>query len=149
MLSPSLVFSLGNQLAMLCWIILALSLFLPAIREWTWRATGRVVPALLAVAYALLIMRGFGEAEGGGFGSIEQVRALFASDAALTAGWLHYLAFDLFVGTWIARAGVTERVHGVLLIPCLLLTFMLGPVGLLLFLGARAAFGRTPAESVA
>lgn len=149
MLSPSLVFSLGNQIAMLCWLVLALSLFVPAIREWTWRATGLIVPALLAVAYALLIMRGFDEATGGGFGSIEQVRALFASDAALTAGWLHYLAFDLFVGTWIARAGVAERVHGALLIPCLVLTFMLGPVGLLLFLGLRAAFRRAPVESVA
>ena len=44
-------------------------------------------------------------AEGGGFGSIAEVRALFANDSALAAGWLHYLAFDLFVGAWIAREG--------------------------------------------
>ncbi len=79
---------------------------------------------------------------GGGFGSIEQVRTLFANNAALTAGWLHYLAFDLFVGCWIVREGLDAGVPRLLIIPCLILTFMVGPVGLLLFLVLRFAAAR-------
>jgi len=91
----------------------------------------------------LLIWVGMGAGEGGGFGSIGEVRILFANDSALTAGWLHYLAFDLFVGTWIARDGLAARVPALLIIPCLALTFLFGPAGLLLFLLLRLAFGRT------
>lgn len=134
---PQMLFSYGGTLALGCWIALALSLFVSPIRSWVWRITGLVVPTLLAVAYFVLIRQGFAEAHGGGFGSIAQVRTLFASDAALAAGWLHYLAFDLFVGTWIARTGTTERVHPLLTLPCLPLTLMFGPLGLLLFLALR------------
>ena len=85
-----------------------------------WPAAQFVVPALLAVAYILLIWPGFGEAEGGGFGSIAEIRALFANDSALAAGWLHYLAFDLFVGSLDRRAtGSSAASPGLLLLPCL------------------------------
>lgn len=141
-MSPSLAFSTGSTLALLCWLALALSLFVAPMRVWTWRTTSLIVPALLAIAYVVLIAAGWGQAPDGGFGSIEQVRALFADDAALTAGWLHYLAFDLFVGTWIARTGLAEAVHPLLLVPCLALTFLFGPAGLLLFLILRIALAR-------
>ena len=90
---------------------------------------GGLLAAILAVAYILLIVEGIG-AEGGGFGSIGEIRALFANDAALVAGWFHYLAFDLFVGTWIVRDGIARDIAGwkaLLLIPCLVLTFLFGP----------------------
>ena len=56
----------------------------------------------LSLTYAVLILVYFFRVEGGGFGSIAEVRALFMSDPVLVAGWVHYLAFDLFIGTWIA-----------------------------------------------
>ena len=87
-MSPAALFSIGSTLAMVSWLALGVALFLRPIRHWTWRITGLAVPAVLAVAYALLIARGFAEAPDGGFGSIEAVRTLFTSDAALTAGWL-------------------------------------------------------------
>ena len=52
---------------------------------------------------------------------------------ALTAGWVHYLAFDLFVGGWIATRAAETGMHHALLVPVLLLTFLFGPAGLLLF----------------
>jgi hypothetical protein len=73
---------------------------------------------------------------------VSEVRALFANDFALTAGWVHYLAFDLFVGTWIARTGLEAGLPRPLLLPCLALTFMLGPAGLLAYLLLRAVAGR-------
>ena len=142
MIDPATAFSLSGLLAMLGWAGLLLALFFKPARPYAWTTAGVAIPALLAVAYILLIQDGMGAAEGGGFGSIAEVRALFANDSALAAGWLHYLAFDLFVGAWIAREGSDSGVPAVLLIPCLALTFLFGPAGLLLFLILRFAFSR-------
>ena len=110
MIDPAMAFNLGGKLAMLGWLGLIISLFVAAAGPIAQLATRLIIPALLAVAYGILIFTGFGEAEGGGFGSIGEVRALFASDSALTAGWLHYLAFDLFVGSWIVADGLDRRI---------------------------------------
>ena len=142
MIDPTMAFTLGGKLAMLGWLGLIVSLFLARARPATQMAARLVIPALLAIAYGLLIRAGFSEAPDGGFGSIEQVRALFASDSALTAGWLHYLAFDLFVGSWIVADGLERRLPALLILPCLPLTFLFGPLGLLLFIMLRIAFQR-------
>src|SRR5690606_30344212 len=92
-------FSLAGTLAMAGWLAL---LFLPR-----WSALIALLKfgliGLLSVAYAVLVMVYFFRVEGGGFGSIAEVRQLFLSDGGLLAGWIHYLAFDLFVGLWIAE----------------------------------------------
>lgn len=142
MLDPDFAFSTAGSLAMLAWCALVVALFVASLRHWVWRLTGLIVPGLLAIAYAVLLYQAWGTAPGGGFGSILAVRALFASDAALAAGWLHYLAFDLFVGTAISRRGIERGIHPLLLLPCLPLTFMFGPVGLLLFMAIDAAHTR-------
>jgi phage shock protein PspC (stress-responsive transcriptional regulator) len=64
---------------------------------------------------------------------------LFQNDIGVLAGWAHYLAFDLFIGAWMTsnaqRLGLTHWK----IIPCLFLTFMFGPVGLLTYFIVRAA----------
>lgn len=147
MIDPAVAFQIGNLLAIAGWLLLLVALFGSGARERLVRAVRFGIVVLLSLAYPLLIAAGFGEAEGGGFGSIGAVRALFASDATLTAGWLHYLAFDLFVGSWIAQDGRDRGIPALLLVPCLVLTFLFGPVGLLLFLALRAAFGRRAAAT--
>ena len=149
MIAPDIIFRLANLVAMATWLALSASLFVDRLRPFARAAAGTAVPALLALAYIPLIIGGFGEAPGGGFGSIGEVRALFASDAGLTAGWLHYLAFDLFVGAWIARAGAEAGVPAALLLPCLAATFLFGPAGLLLFLALRALFRNRKTEALA
>lgn len=144
MLDPHLAFSLMGPLVMAGWAGLLLSLFVKAARPIAWPAAQFAVPAILAVAYVLLIRAGFSEAQGGGYGSIEEIRALFASDSALVAGWFHYLAFDLFIGCWIVRDGLERKLHPLLILPCLPLTFLFGPAGLLLFLIIRLALHRRP-----
>lgn len=149
MIDPSTAFSIGGYLAMLGWLGLLVSLFAAPARPAAQLTARLAMPALLAIAYGLLIWTGFGEAQGGGFGSITEVRALFASDSALAAGWLHYLAFDLFVGSWIAADRVGRGVPALLVVPCLILTFLFGPLGLLLYLALRLAFPRRqPAETL-
>ncbi len=107
---------------------------------------GRVIPLLLSLGYAALMLQWWGSAPGG-FGSLEQVATLFESRGLLLAGWVHYLAFDLWVGRWCIDAlaaeppvmGVAHWIGRLVMLPCLMLTFMLGPVGLLAFLAFRQA----------
>lgn len=131
LLDPDRVFSLASGLALLGWVALAAS---PAQARWAplaRRVAGRWLPAALAVVYvAMLATHWRGE---GGFGSLAEVRALFQVPGALVAGWVHYLAFDLFVGGWIATRAAELRLPHLLLLPVLLLTFLFGPAGWLAF----------------
>lgn len=127
-------FSAAGSLAMLGWAALIL---LP---RWQ-RLIGILrygVVAVLAGLYAVLILRYFFGIAGGGFGSIAEVRVLFMSDPVLLAGWVHYLAFDLLVGLWIAERADAARIHRVLQAPVLAATFLFGPIGLLLHEAAAA-----------
>lgn len=142
MIAASDLFAACNAVALVAWLALGLSLFAAPLRSWTWRVTGLALPALFAAAYVAALAAGLSAGgEGGGFGSIAEVRTLFQNDHALTAGWVHYLAFDLVVGTLIARSGVADGVAPWLLLPCLALTFLFGPAGLLLYLAIRLAGG--------
>ena len=66
----------------------------------------------------------------------------FSVEQTMLAGWVHYLVFDLFVGAWEVRDARRVGVHHLLVVPCLALTFMAGPIGLLLYLGLRAGIAR-------
>lgn len=99
----------------------------------------RVIAVLLAGLYVSLAVAGLageGPPPGAGFDTLEGVRLLLSSPAALLAGWVHYLVFDLWVGSWEAEDAALP--HG-LLLPCLALTFLAGPTGLLLYHLLKAA----------
>lgn len=132
------VFSAANMLAMAGWLALLVAPRTPLV---TWRIAGLAIPALLAALYAALLALHAPGAEGG-FSSLAGAAALFRTEGVLLAGWVHYLAFDLFIGAWICRRGAAEGVNPWLVRLCLPPTFLAGPVGLLLFLGLRAAFAK-------
>jgi hypothetical protein len=134
-MSLDLIFSTANILALVGWIALAI---LPG-RAWvTEGVAGGLVPLLLSVAYAGLIAAFWSGAEGG-FSSLDAVGLLFQTPGLLLAGWLHYLAFDLFVGAWEVRTARTEGIPHLLVLPALALTFLFGPAGFLLFMTIRWA----------
>ena len=56
-----------------------------------------------------------------------------ASPESAAAGWLHYLAFDFWVGSWIIRHSKKHKIKHYLVILPLITTFMLGPVGILFY----------------
>ena len=60
----------------------------------------------------------------------------------LLAGWIHYLAFDLFIGGWIAIEADKVGLSRIIQAPILVATFMFGPAGLALFLAMRAGYFR-------
>ncbi len=132
-------FSLASTAALASWAALIL---LP---RWGWlRAILRTaVPAALAVAYTLLAAVYFARIEGGGFNSLAQVKALLGTEPTLLAGWLHYLAFDLFVGTWIAERADALGLSRLIQAPILLATFLFGPIGYLIFIGVQGALRST------
>jgi hypothetical protein len=120
------------------WLLLV---FLP---RWKWGARlvcPVVIPLLLALVYLWLVATTFGRTPGG-FGSLAEVSLLFQNPRALLAGWIHYLAFDLFIGSWEVRDAQRTGVHHLLVVPCLVLTFLFGPVGLLLYFALRAGIRR-------
>ncbi len=124
-------FNFANALALPGWLWLVIWMFLPkAFRQKT-RYLGLCVPLVLAVIYAITVMLHFSSADGG-FDSLTNVMALFDYPGAVLAGWVHYLSFDLIIGWAIASHAVANKMNRILVIPCLLATFMLGPVGLLL-----------------
>ncbi len=129
------LFSIGSTMALAGWVLLIL---VPTWRGIAQAISGVTIPALLGLAYTVLIAVWWSRGAGG-FGSIEAVRALFGSTPILLAGWFHYLAFDLVTGAWIARDARREGLAHVIVVPLLLLTFMLGPMGYLAYLGLRAA----------
>src|SRR5437763_16399756 len=133
-MTPEKVFSLCNLVALAGWLLLILA------GRTRWGAaliSGAILPLLLATAYCVLVVMHWGETSGG-FGSLAAVAALFSNPWLLLAGWIHYLAFDLFVGRWIVRDSQRQRLPHGLVVPCLLLTFFFGPAGLLLYLIAGA-----------
>lgn len=131
-MSIDALFSLANTAALCAWLALALT---PLRWRWSRRLTS-VITFGLALAYGALIAV-FWTQGSGDFGSLMGVASLFQHPGLLLAGWIHYLAFDLLIGIWereeAARIGLSRWV----LLPCLFLTFMFGPLGWLAFLAVR------------
>jgi len=128
------VFSIANTMALLSWIMLAV---LPG-RLWvTEMITGKIVPSLLAVLYTAIIVSRFGRAPGG-FSTLAGVGMLFSNPWLLLAGWVHYLAFDLLIGSWELDDARERGIPHLIVVPCLVLTFLLGPAGWLLYRMVRS-----------
>jgi hypothetical protein len=137
-LTPARLFELANMAVLAGWALLVIA---PLNRRWT-VIGARWVAALLCGFYLTLLVTGLTGGPplppGAGFTSLEGVRMLLSTPQALLAGWVHYLAFDLFIGSWETEVAPAARIPHWLLLICLALTFVAGPVGLLLFLVIKA-----------
>jgi hypothetical protein len=134
---PETVFSASGKLAMAGW---ALLVFAPRWR-WSQRMASAIIPLTLAIVYLVLIVLYFAKSPGG-FGTLAQVTQLFQNPWLLLAGWIHYLAFDLFLGAWQVRHAQRLGISHFVVIPCLLCTFFVGPVGFLVFWTIRSTAER-------
>lgn len=134
-MTPEIIFKFASTTALLSWILLAVL----GRRPWISRlVTAAIVPASLGVTYAVILASHFGGSKGN-FNTLAGVAELFSDPWLLLAGWIHYLAFDLFIGSWQVRDAVEHHISHWLVIPCLFLTFMFGPVGLLAYLALRGS----------
>ena len=135
-MSAEQLFSVLSLVALVGWLPLV---FFPRAR-WATALVPVVVPSLLAAVYVALVATALPGSEGG-FSSLAGVAELFENQWALLAGWVHYLAFDLFVGGWEVRDAQRRGVPHRVVVPALVLTFLLGPAGLLFYLAARRFSG--------
>jgi hypothetical protein len=131
--TPEEVFSIVNVIATIAWIMLVI---LPRQRWVTDVLTSIAVPVLFAIVYVGIVATTVGRTPGG-FSTLAAVATLFSNPWVLLAGWIHYLTFDLLIGTWEARDAREHGVPHLLLVPCLVLTFLFGPAGWLLYRGVR------------
>ena len=131
-----MIFGVVNTLVLPAWLLLLVA---PGWR-WSQRAAMAVVIPLLAATYVGQIVFSLtsGEgAEGVDFTTMAGVAAIFSHPVGIVAGWTHFLAFDLLAGAWVARDGRRLGLPRLALAPCLILCFVAGPAGLLLYLGIR------------
>ena len=135
-MSADQLFSIASTAVLPAWLLL---LVLPRWR-WTQAFVFALIVPLLSLLYTVLLIRvttAGGGFEAPDFGSIDSIQALFSDRYGFVAGWVHYLAFDLFIGAWIARDSKVTGVPHLLIIVPLFFTFMAGPFGLLLYLIMR------------
>jgi hypothetical protein len=132
-MTPDSVFQLCNSIAMIGWLIL---LVLPM-----WYSSDKfvlgIIISLFCIIYTYYIITNIGGIDMKSFASLKGVTALFTNPLAVLIGWVHYLAFDLMVGLFIKKNSQNYGISHWIIVPCLLLTFMFGPVGLLLYLFIR------------
>ena len=138
MITLSNIFKITNYSALLGWGIL---IILPSWQLGQSLVIGILV-TLLCIVYCYLVFLGKRHDDPtvkyrGNFKSLKGVVDLFKSPRVVLAGWIHYLAFDLMVGIYILNDAAGYGISHWMLIPCLLLTLMFGPAGLLLYFFVR------------
>lgn len=144
-MSADQLFQIVNPVALLGWIVLAAAILF---KKPFWRdvIAGQAWPTALAVVYTCLIGFFFAKADGG-FDTLANVQKLFTSPWAALAGWVHYLAFDLFVGAHISKRVMEEGLPRLTLIILLPLTFLFGPIGYLAYQLTRLALRKVSAAA--
>ncbi|MFN3848846.1 MAG: ABA4-like family protein [Spirosomataceae bacterium] len=128
------VFSIANALVFPQWMLM---IFAPN-WQWTQRLVNAyIIPIILAVIYAFYVLSGISNLDFQAFSTLAGVMKLFTDQQGVLAGWVHYLCFDLMVGSWVFNNAKERGVKHILVVPCLFFCFMLGPIGLLLYLLIR------------
>lgn len=143
-MSTQQIFAASGMLVMPFWFLMAL---LPHWR-WTKRIIGSPLISLpAALLYAWLVLPQVGPIWAAvSSPELGPIAVLLGSPAGATIAWVHFLAFDLFVGRWAYLDSRERQISALLMAPVLLLILMLGPIGFALYLGLRAAYaalGRT------
>jgi hypothetical protein len=130
---PAHFFQIVNLMALASWIILI------GFPSWRGAPKGIINGAILLLCFFYLVLITDWVMHGavGGFGSLADVMLLFRSEKAVLAGWIHYLAFDLFIGTWITQDAQRIGLPRWLLVIIQFFTFMFGPIGLGLYILIR------------
>lgn len=141
-MTPDALFDHAGTIAFCGWAILVL-----APRRWALlnAIPAVVLPAVLSGLYAAIVLQHFAAADGG-YDSLAAVKTLLSGDWLLLAGWVHFLAFDLFAGAWMAQRMDEAGINRVLQAPVLLLILFFGPAGFLIGLIAIGAL-RLPGVS--
>ncbi|MES2775229.1 MAG: ABA4-like family protein [Bacteroidota bacterium] len=136
-MTPTLMFTICNVLVIPQWLLMIVA---PNWHITGWMVKSRLLTILLALIYIYYIVGLFSVGGLSNFTSLAGIKSLFSTDEVILAGWIHFLAFDLFVGSWMWQNARIRHVPHYWLIPSLLLTWVLGPIGLLFYLAIRLLY---------
>ena len=140
MITTENIFNGLNLLVLLGWIPLFI---FPYSRFTKKLIDGLYLPFILCAFYIYFLSqtKGLFSAD---FSSIAGILDLFrnSTEESAAAGWIHYLAFDYFVGCWIVNHSIKKGIPYIVFISPLICTLFAGPIGLLLFLVLRFFYKR-------
>ena len=138
MLDLEALYRIINLLPMPVWGLLVFAPGANLTKQWVFSLR---VHALLALIYGMLFCWAITQGpapDSDAFSTLSGLTSLFSSPLGVLVAWQHFLVFDLFVGTWIARhaqqqtpnPSITRRgvLGGILTI-----SLMAGPIGFLLY----------------
>jgi len=132
------IFSLSSLLVMPFWFLMA---FVP-----TWKWTKRIISsawiaAPAALLYVLLVIPGIQSILPQVMNpELAGIAAALGTPEGATIAWVHFLAFDLFVGRWVYLDSRRKSINPFIMFPFIFFTLMLGPLGFLAYLGLRLFF---------
>ncbi|GGU55038.1 ABA4-like family protein [Streptomyces lavendofoliae] len=138
------LFELSFHLAAPVWLLMILA------PNWAW--TRRIAASPLTVVPILLVYLGLAASVVPELWTavrepdLDTFRALVALADGAGAVWAQIIAWDLLIGQWMYLEARRLGLHPLLTGPLLVLTVLLSPVGLLLFLAVRATRPPTPAH---
>ncbi len=64
---------------------------------------------------------------------LDEISDLFADKSFLITFWIHFIAINLFTGGWIVKDSQKFQINKILLFFPLLITYLIGPIGLFLY----------------
>ena len=96
-----------------------------------------IVIALLALTYTWLNFTNFDPTILKKFSTLDGVAELFQNKSLLAAAWVHIMAFDLLAAVWIKNNSVKHGIGHMLIIPSIIFSCLLGPLGFLIYLLTR------------
>ncbi|GAC1358758.1 MAG: ABA4-like family protein [Ktedonobacteraceae bacterium] len=141
----SILFSVSSILVLPFWILMIVA------PHWRWTKRIMQSPFVIiapAFLYILLVLPHIGEVFPAVVNpTLSGIATLLSTPTGTTIAWVHFLAFDLFVGRWVYLESRERGINAWLMAPILFLTLMLGPLGFLLFLLVRAIPGLTSKKS--
>lgn len=136
-MSAPLLFLYTNVLVLPAWALLIVA------PRWKWTRViaAYITPIVLGLIWIALMAIQYAPAAGG-FATLQQLAALVADPWLLAAGWIHAVMLDVFVAAWAVRDAQRLGIAHAFVVPCLILMFLAGPLGLLVYFGIRIAIVR-------
>ena len=106
-----------------------------------------VLPSVLSAAYIYVIYQAIilDEPILGVFKlflNLENLYIIFASESLLLVFWIHFVALNLFLGSWVSRDGVKYNISRSILFAPLIFIYFTGPLGLVLYWFIRVFYAK-------
>ena len=134
MITPDIIFKITSLIAAIGWIVI---LFASPFWMGYDKFVLGIIIALLALTYTWLNLTNFDPTILQKFSTLDGVGELFQNKSLLTAAWVHIMAFDLLCAVWIKNNSLKYGIGHLLIVPAIIFSCMLGPLGFLIYLLTR------------